>query len=86
MKTEPLTSMQGTANLLSQFSDLEITVEVDTFTVSFEDATAAIDQVDAAKDRSVAAYLRAGGNPRNRRSFGAQFAAVKRAILKAAGA
>lgn len=83
MKTAPLSSTLGTAGKLVEHSDLEISVDGDTFTVSFDAAASAIDQVELAKDRAFTAYLRAGGNPRNRRSFGAQFAAVKKAILKA---
>lgn len=54
------------------------------FTVTFTDTDEALAAVDAAKAQSWTEYLNAGGNRKNKRSFGSQFAAIKRAITKAA--
>lgn len=80
--TDKLTSTHGTAKHLEGF--LQVDIDGDTFTVSFESETEALAAVEAAKAKRVSDYLRAGGNPRNKRSFGSQFASVKKAITKAA--
>ena len=80
--TDPLTSSHGTNEKLAGF--VEVKVDGDTFTVSFEDADEALAAVEAAKVEAFRQYLKAGGNPRNSRSFGSQFASVKKAITKAA--
>lgn len=81
-----------TAPIKSQFrtaQDLEGFVTVDTladgsFTVTFESEATALKAVAQAKDASWNAYIRNGGNPRNRRSHSTQFAAVTKAIWQAA--
>ena len=53
------------------------------FVVNFEDEAAALKAVAKAKDAHWSNYLRNGGNPRNKRSVGSQWAAVTKAISKA---
>lgn len=57
---------------------LEAATDQTTFTIP-ADA-----DIDTARNAQWAAYLKGGGNPRNKRSFSTTAAAVKRAIAKAA--
>lgn len=84
--TAPISTNYRTGEELNNFETDAYTVQIinaRTYTVSFDDADAAIAAVEAAKIAAVAEYIRNGGNPRNRRGYGSQFAAVKRAILAA---
>lgn len=80
--TAPISTRYRTNDHLAAFQTEAYSVDGngDAFTVSFTDADAAIEAVEQAKLATVANYIRGGGNPRNRRAFGVQFAAVKRAI------
>lgn len=82
MQTATLTTERRTDEHLAAYSTDAYSVEQVTggYVLRFTDADAALAAVEAAKVAAVKGYLRAGGNPRNRRSFGSQFAAVKRAI------
>lgn len=84
--TSPISSQRGSADKLAAIVTDAFTVAInaDTFTVTFTDAAAAIAAVEQAKDAAFRTYLRNGGNARNRRAVGSQFAAVKKAIQAAA--
>ena len=88
--TATLTSMH---NMQALLADLDgITVEAaevsgrfeNGYTISFVNIDVAVAAIDKAKVRAVTEYLKNGGNPRNKRSIGAQFAAPRKAVLKAA--
>jgi len=51
------------------------------FTITFDDAFNALWAIDKAKEVAFRNYCKNGGNPRNKRSFGASFASVKKAII-----
>lgn len=81
--TAPIESRFRTAEELEGF--LPVTLAEDgTFTVSFDDVESALKAVAKAKDAAWRTYLRNGGNPRNKRAVGAQWAGVTKAITKAA--
>lgn len=88
--TAPLTSLHNTQALLADQDGITVeAVEVggrfeNGFTISFVNIDVAIAAIDRAKVRAVTEYLNNGGNPRNKRSIGAQFASAKKAVLKAA--
>lgn len=82
--TATLTSRFGTADILAEQADLTIEQSDSGYTIGFAAADAAIASIEKAKAKGWSAYLRAGGNPRNKRSYGSQFAAAKKAILAAA--
>lgn len=63
-----------------QQAGVTVTGDRSGFTVQFEDAAEALAGVAKAKDLAFRSYLKAGGNPRNKRSFASQFAAVTKAI------
>jgi hypothetical protein len=80
-----------TTQIISRFRTVEALTAINTeaytvngsnesFTITFQDADAALAAIEKAKNTAWMAYLKAGGNPRNKRSHGTQFAAVKRAI------
>jgi hypothetical protein len=54
------------------------------FVVIFDDVDMALDCVKMASARAFANYVRQGGNARNKRAFGSQFAAVTKALRAAA--
>ena len=56
------------------------------FVIRFTDHEECIAAIDKAKTAQYTRYIKNGGNPRNKRAFGTQFAAMKRAVIKAAGA
>jgi hypothetical protein len=53
------------------------------FVIRFTDADQCIEAINKAKIAAVASYLKGGGNPRNKRAIGTQYAAMKRAVIKA---
>jgi hypothetical protein len=54
------------------------------YTITFDDLDQALAAVEKAKNASWQQYLKSGGNPRNKRSHGTQYAAIKKALIKAA--
>lgn len=85
--TAPIQSQRRSAELLLDYSNRHLSVSVlddDTFTVTFADLDQAIKAVESIKQAAFSAYVRNGGNPRNKRSFGSQFASIKRAMVAAA--
>lgn len=56
------------------------------YTVGFDNEADALAAVEAARNLAITNYLRGGGNPRNRRAFASQFAAVTKAIRQAVDA
>jgi hypothetical protein len=62
--------------------DVEGTHEA--FVVLFDDLDQALACVKLASAQAFAAYVRQGGNARNKRAFSAQFAAVTKALRAAA--
>jgi hypothetical protein len=85
--TKPLHTIVGTNNLLAEFDTLAYTVHSSSstrYTICFKDVDAALAAVEQAKDVAWARYIKNGGNPRNNRAHGSQFAAVKKAIIAAA--
>jgi hypothetical protein len=84
--TTPLTSQFRTAERIAETVSPEILTINDhggAFTVSFADPDAAIAAVESAKGAAWSRYVRNGGNPRNKRSHSASFAAIKKAITEA---
>ena len=83
--TKTLTTMHHTVSDIKRWGGDVLLVDGDAtgYTVSFADADRALAQLVKVKDASWQAYLRAGGNPMNRRAHGSQFAQVRRAILAA---
>lgn len=98
--TAPISSRFGSRDHLANFPTTAYTViaiekfdpttgkftTTDSFRVSFTDADAALAAVEVAKDETIHRYIASGGNPRNKRAFSTQFAAIKRAVSAAAEA
>ena len=82
--TDTLTSMHSTEALLADQDGITVEAVENGYTISFVDVDVAVAAIDRAKVQRVAEYLNSGGNPRNKRSIGSQFAAAKKAVVKAA--
>ncbi len=82
-QTKGLTSHFRTAEKLTAIDTEAYTVTLTegTFTVSFDDLAEALKALESAKAKAWNEYLRAGGNPANKRAVGAQFASVKKAMV-----
>ncbi len=77
--TETLTT--AFTNNLEEF--LQIKTADGGFIISFDDLDEAIQAISRAKVQSWAAYIKNGGNARNKRSHSAQYASVIKAVTKA---
>lgn len=82
--TAPITSSWKPEYIAKHLTVTTLSEDGRTFSISFTDSTAALAALELAKNEDWKQYLREGGNPRNKRGHGAQYAAIKKAILKAA--
>ena len=82
-QTMGLTSQFRTAEKLTAIDTdaYSVAVTEGTYTVSFDDLEDALKALERAKAKAWNEYLRAGGNPRNKRAVSAQFASVKKAMV-----
>jgi len=82
--TAPITTTLQADKHLAQYTTEHYTINTISegiFTITFNDAFAATWAIDKAKAVAFSAYIKNGGNPRNKRSFGSSFAGAKKAIL-----
>ena len=88
--TKGITSRYRTADMLARYATDSVTVTVtsedqftNTFTLTFANVDDALALIETTKAAQWADYMKGGGNARNKRAHGTQFAAVKKAVLAA---
>lgn len=81
-----MTTRFNTDQMLADRKTNAYTVNItgDTYTLTFENVEQALKAIETAKRIAFMEYVNGGGNPRNKRGFGAQFAQVKKAVVEAA--